>query len=85
MHLSSAFPLPVSEGSGEDRSSISGLLVGKLRNGELPKVRVGNEPGILITWSLEIKVVIGSKERAMHSDRVRQRDSHYSPQAAKIL
>lgn len=84
MHLSSAFPLPVSEGSGEDRSFISGLLVGKLRNGELPKVRVGNEPGI-ITWSLEIKVVIGSKERAMHSDRVRQRDSRYSPQAAKIL
>lgn len=41
MHLSSAFLLCVSEGSRKGRSTISVLLVGKLRNGELPKVREG--------------------------------------------
>lgn len=46
MHLSSTFLLHVSEGSGEDGSTGSVLLVGKMRNGGLPKVKAGNEPGI---------------------------------------
>lgn len=61
MHLSSAFLLHVSGGSREDVSTISVLLVGKLRNEGLPKVRAGDEPRILIAWSLEIEVAIGKQ------------------------